>query len=83
MDSERYNLNGETTELNFEKLLGSTVSAKTPISICFNLLQFYISVPSLVFAVLFELSFNALSAYFQVSLNLVTNSHYLNLLKFL
>ena len=64
MDSERYNLNVQTTELKFD------------------LLQFYPWVRSFVFAVLFELSFDVLSGYFHASLNLVTISHCLNLLKF-
>ena len=60
------------TKKNLKKLSGSQVF-KTTITIGFNLLQVCSSAPTFVFAVLLIPSFNALSSYFYVSLNLVTD----------
>ena len=62
----------KTTKMNLKKLSGQQVF-KTTIAIGFNLLQVCSSAPTFVFAVLLTPSFNALSRYFYVLLNLVTD----------
>ena len=60
------------TKKNLKKLSGKKVF-KTTIAIRFNLLQVCSSAPTFVFAVLLIPSFNALSSYLYISLNLVTD----------
>ena len=66
--------------MNFEK--NCQVEQFFPIAIHFNLLQVCTSVPLFVFAVLLKPSFNVLSGYFYVSLNLVASCQWLYLAKF-
>ena len=65
------NVKNNKNELS--KTVRLTNFSKPPIAIRFNPLQVCSSAPTLVFAVLFLPSFNVLSSYFHVSLNLVTD----------
>ena len=73
--------NVKTTKMNFEKFYANKFS-KAIISIRFNLLHVYPSMPPFAFVVLFILSFHVLRRYFYVSLSLVASSHCLNFDKF-
>lgn len=64
------NVTNNKKETFFKKSFRLTSFSKPTISTCFNLLQVCLSVPTFVFAVSF-LSFNVLSDYCYVSLNLV------------
>ena len=60
----RYNLKIQADDINFETVQPSSIS-KTLIVIRFNLLHFWPSVPSFVFAVLLKCSFTVLNGYFK------------------
>ena len=64
----RYNLKLQANESNFEKCSAQQYF-KNHIAIPFNLLHFWPSVPSFLFAVLLKRSFTVLSGYFYISPN--------------
>ena len=81
MDSERYNLSTQTAEMNFEKLLGWTVSKKTN----FNPFQSSLILPIHSFFCIGSVILTFLHCFrsvFFVSLSLVASSNFLNLVIF-